>query len=145
MDNPVASLNNDCNENQSSVLPNDTKINIGSALDNDSSSEQTLRSTMKTIKLKQQIGQLKGKLKKAKSNSIVLKDEVQNLRNELLTWIKRWQDLKEKKDRLKTLKKSWIIANRKFLKQEEQHKMESIKLKAKLSEARRVIKLISAP
>ena len=70
---------------------------------------------------------------------------MQNLRNELLTWIKRWKDLKEKKDRLKTLKKSWVIANRKILKQEEQHKMESIKLRAKLSEARRVIKLISAP
>ena len=100
---------------------------------------------MKTIKLKHQIEQLKGKLKKAESNSIVLKDEVENLRNDLLTWIKHWQDLKEKKDKLKTLKKSWIIANMKFLKQEEQHKMESIKLKAKLSEARRVIKLRSAP
>ena len=65
MDVLVVSLNNDCNENQSPVLPNDTKIKIGSALDNDSSSEQMLRSTMKTIKLKQQIEQLKGKLKKS--------------------------------------------------------------------------------
>ena len=100
---------------------------------------------MKTIKLKQQIEQLKGKLKNAESNSIVLKDEVQNLRNELLTWIKWWQGLKEKKDRLKTLKKSWVTANRKLLKQEEQRKMENIKLRAKLSEARRVIKLRNAP
>ena len=44
--------------------------------------------TVKSIKLKQKIKQLKGKLEKAGSNSIVLKDEVQNLRNELLTWIK---------------------------------------------------------
>ena len=50
-----------------------------------------------------------------------------------------------KKDRLKTLKRYWIIANRKFLKHEDQHKMENINLKAKLSEARRVIKLRSAP
>ena len=84
-------------------------------------------------------------MEKTESNSIVLKDEVHNLRNELLTWIKQWQDLKEKKDTLKTLKKSQVITNRKLLKQEEQHKMESIKLRAKLSEARRVIKLISAP
>ena len=145
MDNPVVSLNNDYDENTSLVLPNDKEIKLGSALDNDSSSEQTLGNTMKFIKLKQQIRQLKQKLEKAESNSIVLKDEVQNLRNELLTWIKRWQDLKQKKDRLKTLKKSCIIANGKFLKHEEQHKMENIKLKAKLSEARRVIKLRSAP
>ena len=85
MDNPVVSLNNECNENQSPVLPNDKEIKLESSLDNDSSSEQTLRNTIKTIKLKYKIGQLKGKLKKAESNSIVLKDEVQNLRSELLT------------------------------------------------------------
>ena len=145
MDDPVVSLNNDCNENQSPVLTNDTAIKIGYALDNDSSSKQTLRSTMKTIKLRQQIGQLKGKLKRSELNSIVLKDEVQNLRSELLTWIKQWRDLKEKIDRLKTLKRSWIMANKKLLKHEEQHKIENIKLKAKLFEARRVIKLRSAP
>ena len=100
---------------------------------------------MKTIKLRQQIEQLKGKLKRSESNSIVLKDEVQNLRRELLTWIKQWRDLKVKKDRLKTMKRSWISANRKFLKREEQHKIENIKLKAKLFEAHRVIKLRSAP
>ena len=105
MDNPVVSLNNYYNENQSPVLPNDKEIKLGSALNNDSSSEQTLGNTVKSIKLKQQIRQLKGKLEKVESNSIVLKDEVQNLRNELLTWIKRWQNLKEKKDKLKALKK----------------------------------------
>ena len=100
---------------------------------------------MNTIKLKEQIEKLKGKLKRSESNSIVLKDEVQNLRSELLTWVKRWQDLKVKKDSLKTMKRSWITTNRKFLKREEQHKIENIKLRAKLSEARRVIKLKSAP
>ena len=75
----------------------------------------------------------------------MLKDEVQNLKNELLTWEKRWQNLKEKKDRLKALKKYWVTANRKLLKQEEQHKMESIKLRVELSKAHRVIKLRSAP
>ena len=65
MDDPVVSLNDDCNENQSLVLQNDIEIKIGSAANNDSSSEQTLRSTMKTIKLRQQIEQLKGKLKRS--------------------------------------------------------------------------------
>ena len=78
---------------------------------------------------------MKGKSKRSELNSIVLKDEVQNLRSELLTWIKQWQDLKVKKDRLKTMKRSWICTNRKFLKREEKHKIESIKLRAKLSKA----------
>ena len=52
MDDHVVSLNNDCNENQLSVLLNDTEIKIGSALNNDSSSEKTLRNSMKNIKLR---------------------------------------------------------------------------------------------
>ena len=52
MDNPVVSFNNDYNENQSPVLPNDKEIKLGSTLDNDSSLEQTLGNTMKSIKLK---------------------------------------------------------------------------------------------
>ena len=102
---------------------------------------QTLRNIVKTIKLKQQIVQLKKKLEKSKSNSIVLKDEVQNLRSELLAWVNRWQDLKVKKDKLKVVKRSLISANRKFLKREEQYKIETIKLSAKLSEARRIVNL----
>ena len=43
------------------------------------------------------------------------------------------------------MKRSWIYAKRNFLKREEKHKIENIKLRAKLSEARRVIKLGSAP
>ena len=85
MDDPVVSLNDDFNENQFPVLQNDREIKIWSAVNNDSSSEKTLRSTMNTIKLKEQIEKLKGKLKRSESNSIVLKDEVQNLRSELLT------------------------------------------------------------
>ena len=88
MDNPVVSLNNDYSENQSPILPNNKEIKLGCALNNNSSYEHTLGDIMKAIKLKQQIKQLKGKLEKGESNSIVLKDEVQNLRNELLTWIK---------------------------------------------------------
>ena len=63
MDNPIVSVNNDYNENQSLVLPNDKEIK--STLNNDSSSEQMLGNTMKSIKLKQQIRKLKGKLEKA--------------------------------------------------------------------------------
>ena len=65
MDNPVVSLNNDYDENPSSVLPNDKEIKLESSLNNDSSSEKTLGNTVKSIKLKQQIRQLKGKLEKS--------------------------------------------------------------------------------
>ena len=67
-----------------------------------SSSNRTLRSITKTMKLKQQISELKEIFSKSESNSIVLKDEMQNLRNELLTWVGRWETLRTKKAKIKT-------------------------------------------
>ena len=52
---------------------------------------------------------------------------------------------KGEKGQVENSEKILVTANKKLLKQEEQHKMESIKLRAKLSEARRVIKLKSVP
>ena len=52
---------------------------------------------------------------------------------------------KGEKGQVENSEKILVTANKKLLKQEEQHKMESIKLRAKLSEAHRVIKLRSAP
>ena len=87
---------------------------------------------MKTIKLKQQITQLKNKLEKSESNSVVLKDEGQILRSELLSWVNRWWDLKVKKYKLKDVKTSFIYSNKKFLKRTEQYKIEDVKLSPKL-------------
>ena len=72
---------------------------------------------------------------------ITLKDEVQNLRSELLTWVGRWQSLKMKKACLKTENKSLMSKNEEMLKHEEQYKTEIIKVKAKISEARRATRL----
>ena len=83
---------------------------------------------MKTINLKQQIVQFE----KSESNSIVLKDEGQILRSELLSWVNRWWDLKVKKYKLKDVKTSFISSNKKFLKRTEQYKIEDVKLSAKL-------------
>ena len=49
-----------------------------------SSANPTLINIAKTIKLKRQIAQMKEKLDRSESNSIILKDEIQNLRAELL-------------------------------------------------------------
>ena len=132
MDNPIASPNDGFYGGQSPVMQNDTQIKRISSFSNDSSSEKTLRSTMKTIKLKKQIIQLKNKLEKSKSNSVVLKDEGQILRSELLSWVNRWWDLKVKKYKLKDVKTSFVSSNKKFLKRKEQYKIEDVKLSAKL-------------
>ena len=52
IDNPVASPNDGFYGGQPPVMQNDTWIKRISSFTNDSSSEKTLRSTMKTIKLK---------------------------------------------------------------------------------------------
>lgn len=106
-----------------------------------SSSNRTLRSITKSLKLKQQISQLKEKLEESESNSILLKNEIQNLRNELLNWVARWQTLKTKKAKIKADNRYLVSENEKMLKHEEQYKIEIIKLKAKLSKARRATKL----
>ena len=72
---------------------------------------------------------------------ITLKDEVQNLRSELLTWVGLWKSLKTKKASLKTENKSLMSNNEEMLKHEEQYKTKIIKLKDKLSKARRATKL----
>ena len=75
---------------------------------------------------------MKNKLEKSKSNSVVLKDEGQILRSELISWVNRWWDLKVKKYKLKDVKTSFISSNKKFLKRKEQYKIEDVKLSAKL-------------
>ena len=59
----------------------------------------------------------------------------------LLDWVNRWKDMNLKKNRYKEAKKSTINTNQHLLEQINQQKLMIIKLKAKLSEARRVINL----
>ena len=58
-----------------------------------------------------------------------------------MAWLDRWQQVKTKKSNLKTENKSLGATNQEILKREESYKIEIFKLRAKLSEARRVIKL----
>ena len=63
------------------------------------------------------------------------------MRNELLNWLGRWENLRTKKAKIKTKNRFLLYENVRMLKHEERCKIEIIKLKAKLFEARRAIKL----
>ena len=56
-------------------------------------------------------------------------------------WVDRWQHMKDKKDKYKAKKKLLIAINEKLLKDERVHAEKILKLRAKLSEARKAIKL----
>ena len=71
----------------------------------------------------------------------MLKTELQQQKNELLMWVDRWQQMKAKKDRYKAEKKLLAATNDKLLKDEKIHEEKILKLRAKLSEARKTIKL----
>ena len=69
-----------------------------------------------------------------------MKEEIKSLKNELLSWISKWKEMKMKKDRYKATKKSMIIMNQRLLEQTEHQNLKILVLKAKLSEARRATK-----
>ena len=56
-------------------------------------------------------------------------------------WVDRWKQMKVKKDKYKEEKKLLIATNEKLLKDERVHAEKILKLRAKLSEARKAIKL----
>ena len=70
-----------------------------------------------------------------------LKAELQQQENELLMWVDRWQKMKAKKDKYKEEKKLLAATNEKLLKDERIDEEKILKLRAKLSEARKSIKL----
>ena len=56
-------------------------------------------------------------------------------------WVDRWQQMKAKKDRYKSKKQLLAASIEKLLKNEKSHEEKILKLRAKLSEARKAIKL----
>ena len=56
-------------------------------------------------------------------------------------WVDRWQHMKAKKDRYKSEKKLLAESNEKFPKNEKRYEEKILKLRAKLSKARKAIKL----
>ena len=56
-------------------------------------------------------------------------------------WVDRWKHMKENKDKYKSEKKLLAESNEKFLKNEKCYEETILKLRAKLAEARKTIKL----
>ena len=56
-------------------------------------------------------------------------------------WVDQWQHMKAKKDKYKAKKQLLAATNEKLLKDERVHEEKILKLRAKLSEARKAIKL----
>ena len=56
-------------------------------------------------------------------------------------WVDQWRQMKAKKDKYKAEKKLLIATNEKLLKDERVHAKKILKLRAKLSKARKAIKL----
>ena len=56
-------------------------------------------------------------------------------------WVDRWQQMKSKKDRYKAENKLLAETNEKLLKDEKIHEEKILKLRAKLSEAKKAIRL----
>ena len=70
-----------------------------------------------------------------------MKTELQQQKNELLMWVDRWKHMKAKKERYKSEKKLLVESNEKLQKNEKRYEQKILKLRAKLSEARKTIKL----
>ena len=70
-----------------------------------------------------------------------MRDEIHNIRNELLSWVNCWQDSKLKKGKYKAMKRPLVSANKIMLRQEDQYKVKTVKLRARLVEAKMAAKL----
>ena len=104
--------------------------------------EATLQQVLDRV-YETKIVELKNELKECQANTALKEVENKTFRAELLNWINRWKDMNIKKNQYKKAKKSMIDTNQHLLEQVEQQKLVIIRLKAKLSEARRVINLQS--
>ena len=80
-------------------------------------------------------------LKECQANATLKDEENKMFRADLLDWVNRWKDMNLKKNRYKEAKKSMINTNQHLPEQVDRQKLIIIRLKAKLSEARRVINL----
>ena len=117
--------------------------NLNSSQSDDSfrdQDEETLQHVLDRV-YETKIAELKKELKEWQANVALKDEENTTFREELLDWVNRWKDMNLKKNLYKEAKKSMINTNRHLLEQVNRQKLMIIKLKAKLSEARRVINL----
>ena len=123
--------------------PDQDVNNLDSSQSNDScrdKEEETLQQVLDRV-YETKIAELKNELKECQANAALKDEENKTFRVELLNWVNIWKDMNLKKNRYKEAKKSMINTNQHLLEQVNRQKLTIIKLKAKLSEARRVISL----
>ena len=104
--------------------------------------EETLQQVLDKA-YRTRITELKDELKHCQSNAALIEEENRTFREELLNWISRWKEMRTKKNQYKKAKRSIIGTNQHLLEQIEKQKLNIIRLKAKLAEARRVVDLQS--
>ena len=110
-----------------------------SPLNDEDSLAETLKVAKQSIKILKQ--HKANRLKDIEEAHDRLKIELQQQQNELLMWVDRWQQMKSKKDKYKAEKKLLATTNEKLLKDERVYEEKILKLRAKLSEARKEVKL----
>ena len=110
-----------------------------SPLNDDDSLAETLKAAKQSIKLSKQ--HKANWLKDIEEACDRMKTELQQQKNELLMWVDRWQQMKAKKDKYKAKKKMLAATNEKLVKDEKVHAEKILKLRAKLSESRKAMKL----
>ena len=123
--------------------PNQDVNNLDSSQFDDSfcdQDEETLQQVLDRV-YETKIAELKNELKVCQANAALKDEENKTFKVELLNWVNRWKDMNMKKNRYKEAKKSMINTNQHLLEQVDRQKLIIIRLKAKLSKARRVINL----
>ena len=74
-------------------------------------------------------------------NTLVKDEEIKTLKEELVNWVSRQENLKQKKDRYKEMKRSMIVTHEGLTNLTEQKRTRIITLRARLLEARRTARL----
>ena len=64
-------------------------------------------------------------------------DEIVGLKTDLISWIEKWNLLREKKLKYKDQVKNILLRNQRLIKQNKIAKIKAVRFKSKLNEARR--------
>ena len=90
------------------------------------------------IPLERRSEQLENELEEAKEACNCFKSKLHQQKNELLMWVDTWQQMRMKKNIYKRMNKLLITYNDELMKCDKYREERILKLKAKLSEARRM-------
>ena len=96
-----------------------------------------MKEPINRIPYAQVISSLETNLKEGQVIKAFAMDEIASLKNDLTSWIEKWNLLREKKLKYKALVQSLLLRNRILIKQKKISNTNTIRFKSKLDEARR--------